>query len=180
MRFDPTAVGLFSFKAKSSDCDFQSKIKKSEDFKIKKLSTTILHKGKEKAISVWLDDETARLLEECGDERLKHEYIVEEYKARLIERRETRRHQSLEKSMDSGFDMADENADIETEVFRTMDLDKLYQAVQQLEPQQKWLVVQIFYKGRTRVDVAKELRINESKVRSRLERIYKKIKKFLI
>ena len=77
---------------------------------MKKLSTTILHKGKEKAISVWLDDETARLLEECGDERLKHEYIVEEYKARLIERRETRRHQSLEKSMDSGFDMADENA----------------------------------------------------------------------
>ena len=106
---------------------------------MKKLSTTILHKGKEKAISVWLDDETARLLEECGDERLKHEYIIEEYKARLIERRETRRHQSLEKSMDSGFDMADENADIETEVFRTMDLDKLYQAVQQLEPQQKWL-----------------------------------------
>lgn len=147
---------------------------------MKKLSTTILHKGKEKVISVWLDDETARLLEECGDERLKHEYIVEEYKARLIERRETRRHQSLEKSMDSGFDMADENADIETEVFRTMDLDKLYQAVQQLEPQQKWLVVQIFYKGRTRVDVAKELRINESKVRSRLERIYKKIKKLLI
>ena len=59
---------------------------------MKKLSTTILHKGKEKAISVWLDDETARLLEECGDERLKHESIVEEYKARLIERRETRRH----------------------------------------------------------------------------------------
>ena len=45
---------------------------------MKKLSTTILHKGKEKAISVWLDDETARLLEECGDERLKHEYIVEQ------------------------------------------------------------------------------------------------------
>lgn len=147
---------------------------------MKKLTTTVLYKGKEKAISVWLDDETARLLEEYGDERLKHEYIAEEYKARLIERRETRRHQSLEKSLEGGFDVIDESTDIETEVFRTMDSDKLYQAMQQLEPQQKWLIVQIFYKGRTRVDVAKELGINESKVRSRLERIYKKIKKFLI
>lgn len=92
----------------------------------------------------------------------------------------TKRHQSLEKSLEGGFDVIDESTDIETEVFRTMDSDKLYQAMQQLEPQQKWLIVQIFYKGRTRVDVAKELGINESKVRSRLERIYKKIKKFLI
>ena len=82
--------------------------------------------------------------------------------------------------MSCGIGKAEEKAAQETERCRTMDLESRYEAVQQLETQQKWLDVQIVYKGRTRVDVAKELRINESKVRSRLERIYKKIKKFLI
>lgn len=58
---------------------------------MKKLKTKIMHNGEEKEIAVLLDDETARILEECGDEKLKHRYIVEEYKAQLIERRETRR-----------------------------------------------------------------------------------------
>ena len=61
---------------------------------MKKLKTKIMHNGEEKEIAVLLDDETARILEECGDEKLKHRYIVEEYKAQLIERRETRRHSS--------------------------------------------------------------------------------------
>ena len=34
-----------------------------------------MHKGEEKVIAVWLDDETARLLEEYGDEKLKHCHI---------------------------------------------------------------------------------------------------------
>ena len=63
---------------------------------MKKLTTKIMDNGKEKDIAVFLDDETAKVLEECGDEELKHRYIVEEYKDKLIERRETRRHQSLE------------------------------------------------------------------------------------
>ena len=57
---------------------------------MKKLTTKIMDNGKEKDIAVFLDDETAKVLEECGDEELKHRYIVEEYKDKLIERRETR------------------------------------------------------------------------------------------
>ena len=54
---------------------------------MKKLTTKIMDNGKEKDIAVFLDDETAKVLEECGDEELKHRYIVEEYKDKLIERR---------------------------------------------------------------------------------------------
>ena len=39
---------------------------------MKKLKTKIMHNGEEKEIAVLLDDETARILEECGDEKLKH------------------------------------------------------------------------------------------------------------
>ena len=43
---------------------------------MKKLTTKIMDNGDEKEISVFLDDETAKVLEECGDEELKHRYIV--------------------------------------------------------------------------------------------------------
>lgn len=147
---------------------------------MKRFTTKIMHKGEEKTIAVWLDDETARLLEEYGDEKLKHAYIVEEYKAQLIERSETRRHQSLEKSMEAGFDVMDESTDVEKEAFINIDKEKLRRAFQFLEPQQKWLIVQIFFNNRTRVDVAKEMGVDESAIRCRLKKIYKKIKKFLI
>ena len=34
---------------------------------MKRLTTKIMHKGEEKVIAVWLDDETAMLLDEYGD-----------------------------------------------------------------------------------------------------------------
>ena len=146
---------------------------------MKRFTTKIMHKGEEKVIAVWLDDETARLLDEYGDEKLKHAYIVEEYKAQLIERSETRRHQSLEKSMEAGFDVVDEGTDVEKEAFEKIDKEKLRRAFQFLEPQQKWLIVQIFFNERTRVDVANEIGVDESAIRRRLQKIYRKIKKFL-
>ena len=91
---------------------------------MKRFTTKIMHKGEEKVIAVWLDDETARLLDEYGDEKLKHAYIVEEYKVQLIERSETRRHQSLEKSMEAGFDVIDESTDVEKEA-----IEKLWDAI---------------------------------------------------
>lgn len=146
---------------------------------MKKLKTKIMHNGAEKEIAVLLDDETARLLEECGDEKLKHRYIVEEYKAQLIERRETRRHQSLETSMASGFDIIDESTDIEEATLRKIDAEKLRQALQMLEPQQKWLLEQIFVKGKSKVEIARELGVWKTAISNRLQKIYRRIKKFL-
>ena len=146
---------------------------------MKKLKTKIMHNGEEKEIAVLLDDETARILEECGDEKLKHRYIVEEYKAQLIERRETRRHQSLESSMASGFDIIDESTDIEEATLRKIDAEKLRQALQMLEPQQKWLLEQIFVKGKSKVEIARELGVWKTAISNRLQKIYRRIKKFL-
>ena len=146
---------------------------------MKKLKTKIMHNGAEKEIAVLLDDETARLLEECGDEKLRHRYIVEEYKAQLIDRRETRRHQSLETSMASGFDIIDESTDIEEATLRKIDAEKLRQALQMLEPQQKWLLEQIFVKGKSKVEIARELGVWKTAISNRLQKIYRRIKKFL-
>ena len=63
---------------------------------MKKLTTAVTRKGVEKRIEVLLEDEIANFLEENADEASRHKFVVEEYKAQLIERRETRRHRSLE------------------------------------------------------------------------------------
>ncbi len=147
---------------------------------MKRFTTKIMDKGEEKVIAVWLDDETARLLDEYGDEKLKHSYIVEEYKAQLIERRETRRHQSLEKSMEAGFDVIDESTDVEKEALGNIDKEKLCRAIKRLEPQQKWLIEQIFIVGKSKTQIAKELGIVKSAISNRLQRIYEQLKKFLI
>ena len=96
---------------------------------MKKLTTKIMDNGKEKEIAVFLDDETARVLEECGDKELKHGYIVEEYKYQLIERRETRRHQSLEKSIEGGHEFVDHKADVEQNLEKKEEIEQLYKAL---------------------------------------------------
>lgn len=54
----------------------------------KKLTTVITVNGKEKEISVRLDDNIVKMLESVNDEKLTQFYIVEEYTAQLSERRE--------------------------------------------------------------------------------------------
>ena len=146
---------------------------------MKKLSTQITTDDGKKTISVWLDDETARILGECKDERIMHDYIVEEYRANLIERKETRRHQSLENSTDNGFDIADETQDVESEIMRSIDADNLHKAITSLEPQQQWLIQQIYFEGRSKSEIACELHVGKSAISNRLKKIFSKLKKFL-
>ncbi len=97
---------------------------------MKKLTTTTIttDNGAKKEISVWLNEETAEKLEKC-DVNILHEYIIEEYNSRLIERKETRRHQSLDKSLEHGFDLADGNLDVEDIAFRNIQVEQIHKAI---------------------------------------------------
>ena len=104
----------------------------------KKFTTVITVNGKEKEISVRLDDSIVKALESVNDENLTQFYIVEEYNAQLSERRETRRHQSLDLSMESGFDVADDYC-LEADVMRGLDKQRLRTAIKNLLPSQREL-----------------------------------------
>lgn len=105
---------------------------------MQKFSTEIETEDKEKkVITVWLDDETAWLLNECGDEALKHAYIVEEYQSQLIERKETRRHQSLEEMIGLGIEIADERADTERCYERNEEYAQLHKALRRYDNDEK-------------------------------------------
>lgn len=80
--------------------------------------------------------------------------------------------------MDNGFDVADENVNIFEDVARKISYEKLHIAISKLQPQQQWLINEIFFKGRTQISIAEELGVGESAIRSRLKKIYEKLKNF--
>ena len=79
---------------------------------MKKYTTFITtEKGEQKEISVWLDDETARAIDEANDPEITQFYILDKHQEDLIDRKETRRHISLNSLIEQGHLIADENGD---------------------------------------------------------------------
>lgn len=145
---------------------------------MKKLTTKIMDNGKEKEIAVFLDDETARVLEECGDEELKHGYIVEEYKDKLIERRETRRHQSLEKSIEGGHEFVDHKADVEQNLEKKEEIEQLYKALKFLTKKQMYVLRLHVLEQKTFQEISEIMGINLYTVYEHYVTAKKKLKKF--
>lgn len=145
---------------------------------MQKFTTTLALNGKTKTISVWLDEKTYKILSECKNKSVVDQYVLLAYQDSLIDRKETRRHQSLDKSMNNGFDIADERVNIYEEVERKISYENLHIAISKLQPQQQWLINEIFFNGRNQISIAEELGVGESAIRSRLKKIYEKMKKF--
>ena len=96
-----------------------------------------------------------------------------------INRKETRRHQSLETLIEGGFQIADQESDIEEKAFQNDDIEQLYKAFAVLTEEQKWLVEQVYYHNRKQTEIAAELGICKQALNNRIARILEKIKKIL-
>ena len=136
---------------------------------MKKLTTKIMDNGKEKEIAVFLDDETARVLEECGDKELKHGYIVEEYKYQLIERRETRR---------GGHEFVDHKADVEQNLEKKEEIEQLYKALKFLTKKQMYVLRLHVLEQKTFQEISEIMGINLYTVYEHYVTAKKKLKKF--
>lgn len=119
-----------------------------------------------KDIDVEVTQEFARAFEQLKEEEKNNE------------RRETRRHLSLEALTEEGFQVEDPKADIEDQLYKKLENNALVTAIKSLDPNQKWLIEQVFFLNRTQQDIAEELGVNHTAVRNRLRKIYKKMKKF--
>ncbi len=110
---------------------------------MKKLSTQITDKnGVEKTITVFVDDETAAVLEEC-DEDFRRFYILEEHKDYNRTRAETRRHISYESFTEQGIDMASNEENPAEQIIRLEVNAQLHKAMESLTEKQRqalWLV----------------------------------------
>ncbi len=146
---------------------------------MKELSTTYtLRNGDTKIITVKLEDELADWLV-TQPEEVYRDFIIFEFKSNCVERKETRRTQSLNASLSNGFEIVDEDADVFKDLLRKMTREQVREAIRALEPQQQWLVNEIFFNGRTQVDIAIELDIKPQAITNRLQKIFEKMKKNL-
>ena len=95
------------------------------------------------------------------------------------DRRETSKHNSVEDMKARGNQLADANSDILSIIERQEMNQTLHHALDNLLPQQRELILKVFIEGRSKTDIGREEGVDESAIRDRLRRIYRKLKKYL-
>ena len=95
------------------------------------------------------------------------------------ERRETRRHNSIDSMEEAGFQFKDINGDIEVKVEEAETTDEVKSAIKTLLKSQQDLIEKVFYKNMKIVDIAASEGVTEAAIRNRLNKIYRKLKKIL-
>lgn len=146
---------------------------------MKELSTEImLRNGDIKTITVELETELADWLV-LQPPAVYRDFLIFEYRSKCVERKETRRVQSLNASLDHGFDIVDEDSDLFLALLRKMTRDQVRDAIRKLEPQQQWLVDEVYFKGRTQAEIAIELEVKPQAITNRLKKIFEKMQKNL-
>lgn len=106
-------------------------------------------------------------------------YMEMERADRLNERKETRRTQSLERSLDNGWDIEDKDVDIVGGLEECETIDELYAAISKLNPEQKWLIHQVFFERIPQIRIAEQSGVTKEAINNRLTRILRKMKKLL-
>jgi len=91
--------------------------------------------------------------------------------------KESRRHNSIDSMEETGFQFEDINYDIEVKVEEVETTDEVKSAIETLLPSQQDLIEKVFYKDMKLVDIAENEGVTEAAIRSRLNKIYKKLKK---
>ena len=143
---------------------------------MKKVTTQITTKQRKvKTLYMIVEDEIADALE--SDPTLKHNYLVSQYREYLQKRRETRRHDSLEVYLINGQEFEDKGSGID-EDFSDIKNPILAKAYAALNEEQRWLLNEMYVKGRTLTQIAQELEISIAAVYYRTQVIYEKIQKF--
>lgn len=146
---------------------------------MKKYTTIVKTKnGREKEISVYLDDETANALDTANDERITHFYIVEEYIANLVTRKETRRHNSLEEMLSVGEEIADVESNPAEELERQEEYAELYKALNTLTDKQYKVFIYRELHGLSLTKISEILDISIPTVHEIYGAAKKKLKKF--
>ena len=107
------------------------------------------------------------------------EYAAMEYRDKLIERKETRRHQSLDKSLEHGWDIPDPSADVALQAERNEEKARLSSALQRLTDKQRAVLLLYIEEGLSFREIAAKLGVNKDTVREHYLAAIKNLKKFL-
>ncbi|MCM1295582.1 MAG: hypothetical protein NC311_08565 [Muribaculaceae bacterium] len=94
-------------------------------------------------------------------------------------RKETRRHVSMESLVEKSVEPTVTDEYFKEDIFGNMENEKLQQAISQLLPTQRDLLRRVFYERQSVTEIAKNDGIAVCSVSKKLARIYKKLQNFL-
>ena len=106
-------------------------------------------------------------------------YAAMEKADELSERKETRRHQSLDKSMEHGFDVADPSVNVSEEVERRQLSEQVKSALHKLTDKQRTVVLLHVYEELSFREIGERLGLSRYTVRDYYDHAAKKLQKFL-
>ena len=86
---------------------------------------------------------------------------------------------SMEFYLDAGFDFQDNRIDIENDYINKIMRKRLYEALDRLSAEDLYLIVQLFFRGRSEQALAQELQVYQNAVHKRKKRILRDLKKAL-
>lgn len=112
-------------------------------------------------------------------EEFASEYAAMEYRDKLIERKETRRHQSLDKSLEHGWDVADPSTDVALQAEQDEDKERLYAALQKLTDKQRAVLLLYIEEGKSFREIGEELGIHKDTVKEHYHAAIKNLRKIL-
>ncbi len=146
---------------------------------MKKYTTFITNKrGEQKEISVWLDDETARAIDEANDPKITQLYILDKHQEDLIDLKETRRHVSLDYLAEQGHLMADENGDPTQYVERMEKILRMRKALSALTDKQYTILMAHHIDGLSFREIARRMGVGKTTVLYHFNEAEKIIKSF--
>ena len=93
------------------------------------------------------------------------------------DRRETRRHSSVEIMQAQGAQIADESIDVVSMIEEQETKEILYNALEKLLPQQRALIHKVFFEGRQMADIAREERVTAKGIQNRMNKIKTQLRK---
>lgn len=120
------------------------------------------------------------------DEDLGNVIIDLRHKESNNNRKETRRRHLIPKNKDTGEEisidefLADKSKCVEEDVLNKIENERLRQAMERLLPEQRELLIKVYYQNNKLIDLAKEYGVSFQAIQNRLKKIYEKLKKFLI
>ncbi len=108
------------------------------------------------------------------------EYAEMEHKDALIERKETQRHQSLDKSLEHGFDIPDPQANVSEEIERRELSEEIRKALHKLTEKQRIVVLLRISDGMSFREIGEKLGLGTYTVRDYFYNAVKKLQKYLL
>ena len=89
------------------------------------------------------------------------------------------REDSLDRMMEAGLFPDRGEQDIEAEICSRLQYEKLHRAIRQLEKREQYLIIQLFFCGRSERELAGELCVSQNAINKQRGRILQKLRKIL-